>query len=374
MVEGTARTGCRTKDLIRRLKPGDIAVIDHQDLDELAAEDLVKARVKAVINAASSITGAFPNPGPRLLTSHGILLLDDAGCGILDAISNGAWITIDDQGNIETEEGVIGRGEIVTNEVIDRCLAKAQENLYPCLEAFLSNTLTYAWKERDLILKRPQVPDLDTKIENRQVVVVVRGSNYRQDLGAIRSYIDEVRPVLIGVDGGADALVEFGYRPDIIIGDMDSVSDETLKCGAELIVHAYPDGRAPGMDRLESLCIPARTFPSTGTSEDVALHLAYEKGAALIVAVGTHTNMIDFLQKGRKGMASTLLVRLKVGSILVDARGVSQLYKGSSSRFAYLLQLIIAAGVPLLILISYFNPFVHLLRLLMLRAQLLFGF
>ena len=189
---------------------------------------------------------------------------------------------------------------------------------------------------------------------------------------AIKSYIDEVKPVLIGVDGGGDALLEFGFTPDIIIGDMDSVSDDCLLRSKEIIVHAYSDGRAPGLDRVKDLGLKSKIFTSPGTSEDIALLLAYEKNADLIVAVGTHSNMIDFLEKGRPGMASTFLVRLKVGGILVDAKGVNKLYK-STFKTKYLWLVLGAALIPIIILIII-NPLTqYLLTLLKIKLRLLFN-
>ncbi|HHV82143.1 MAG TPA: hypothetical protein GXX43_00515, partial [Tepidanaerobacter syntrophicus] len=197
-------------------------------------------------------------------------------------------------------------------------------------------------------------------------------NNYKEDLAAIKTYIDEVRPVLIGVDGGADALLEYGYTPDIIIGDMDSVSDNTLRICKEkdIVVHAYPDGRSPGLERIKKLGLDAKIFTSPGTSEDIAMLLAYEKGADLIVAVGTHSSMIDFLEKGRKGMGSTFLVRLKVGSILVDAKGVSKLYN-QRLRPSYMLGIFAAALVPILVIFNISPPIKHALKLLELRLKML---
>jgi uncharacterized membrane-anchored protein len=160
------------------------------------------------------------------------------------------------------------------------------------------------------------------------VVVVTRGEGHRDDLETIRTYINEMHPVLIGVDGGADTILELGWTPDIVVGDMDSASDDALRSAGEILVHAYTDGRAPGKKRVEALGLPHNCVPARGTSEDVALNLAYDKGADLIVAVGTHTCLVDFLEKGRGGMASTFLSRLKVGDRVVDAHGVSKLYRG----------------------------------------------
>ena len=265
----------------------------------------------------------------------------------MDKVHEGDFLEI--KGNkIYKDQELVGEGKYLDLKSVNRRLKEIRSNLGSELDKFLQNTLEYAIKEKELILGSLDLPSVRTKFESRPVVIVVRGQNYREDLSTIKPYIDDVHPVLVGVDGGADALLEFGYHPDLIIGDMDSVSDQTLRCGAELVVHAYPDGRAPGLERINQLNLKAEIFPAPGTSEDIALLLAYEKGADLIVAVGTHSNMIDFLEKGRKGMGSTFLVRLKVGSILVDARGVSRIYQ-SRIKLRYLIQIamagILAIGV-----------------------------
>jgi uncharacterized membrane-anchored protein len=213
-------------------------------------------------------------------------------------------------------------------------MAEARAGLAVQLEAFAANTMEYLRRERDLLLDGVGVPDIATRLEGRHVLVVVRGYDYRRDLQALRHYIREYRPVLLGVDGGADAQLEEGLRPDLIVGDMDSVSDEALRCGAEVVVHAYRDGRAPGLQRVQDLGIEPVVFPAAGTSEDVALLLADDKGAALIVAVGTHATLVEFLDKGRAGMASTFLTRLRVGGKLVDAKGVSRLYRSRIPGYA----------------------------------------
>ncbi len=370
-IRGVVRIDNKTKDLLKRLRPGDIAVINHEDLDEVAAHALVEKRVRAVLNARLSTTGRYPTPGPGLLLRAGIPVIDDLGPGLAARLTEGEEVEI--QGNRVFRRGeVLGKGTRLTEEILQERMEGTKANLERELERFLSNTLEYAQKEKDLVLGRLPVPEIRTSFAGRHALVVVRGQNYREDLLAIKSYIDELKPVLVGVDGGADALVDFGYRPDLIVGDMDSVSDHTLKSGAELVVHAYPDGHAPGMKRLKRLGLAAVTFPAPGTSEDIAMLLAHEKGAALIVAVGTHSNIIDFLEKGRKGMASTLLVRMKIGSVLVDARGVSRLYRGSL-RTRYLLGLVIAGAVPAALIAALAPPTQHYLRLLLIKFRLLAG-
>lgn len=370
-LSGVARVDRKTKALVKRLRPNEIAVIFHQDLDEVSAEALVQARVQCVINGADSITGRYPNRGPQLLAENGVHLVDCAGEAILEAIRDGEVIEVRD-GEVYCRGRLAGCGRVLDRVEIEQRLIRARENLRHELDKFVENTLEYAKKEKDLILGELKLPELPLNLKGRHVLLVVRGADYREDLNAIRPYIEEVRPVLIGVDGGADALREFGWTPDLIVGDMDSVSDETLRCGATLVVHAYPDGRAPGLARLEKLGLTGLVLPAPGTSEDVALLLAYEKGAALIVAVGTHSNMIDFLEKGRAGMASTFLVRLKVGSILVDAKGVNRLYRGRF-RASYFLQIILAAFIPVLLIATLSTPIRQLVQLFLMRLKVTLG-
>jgi len=371
MVKGKIKLGRRTKDLVKRLQPGEIAVIDHQDLDEVAALSLMEAKVRGVINASSFISGRYPNPGPKILLSHGIALLDNVGQEIMEILKDGDYISIVGN-NIFKNEQYIAEGLLLSSSIVETKMKQARENLDHELDKFIINTLEYAAKEKSLILGKLNLPQTKVDFTGKHALIVVRGKNYKKDLRIIKPYIDEMKPILIGVDGGADVLVEAGYHPQIIIGDMDSVQDSTLKSGADLIVHAYPNGKAPGLKRIEELGLQAEVFPAPGTSEDIAMLLAYEKGASLLVAVGTHTSMLDFLEKGRKGMASTFLVRLKVGSILVDAKGVSQLYtKGTSLQ--HVACLFLAALIPMLVVLDSVPATQQILRLLSLKLKLILG-
>jgi len=336
VIVGTARLDRRTKRLVGRLRPGDIAVIDHVDLDRVAADSLVAVGVAAVLNAKPSVSGRYPNLGPEVLIKAGIPLIDDLGESIFQQIREGDTVRIDGNTVLVGDEP-IGHGTRQDAESVAKAMADAREGLSVQLEAFAANTMEYLKQERDLLLDGVGVPDIETPIRGRHCLIVVRGYDYKADLDVLRPYIREFKPVLIGVDGGADALVEAGYTPDLIIGDMDSVTDDVLRCGAEVIVHAYPDGRAPGLARVNSLGVSAQTFPAAATSEDLAMLLADGKGASLIVAVGTHATLVEFLDKGRGGMASTFLTRLKVGGKLVDAKGVSRLYRQSISGSSLLL-------------------------------------
>lgn len=326
VTSGPARLDRRTKDLIRRLEPGDVAIVDHEDLDRLAAEGLLRQRVGAVVNASSSLSGRYPDVGPLLVAAAGIPLLDCVGPEVMEAVAEGQQVRIEGEG-LWRGDTLVGKGVRKDLESLERDYEAAKEAVGDELERFAANTLEYMQREHHLAFSPHDVPDLDVDLQDRHVLVVVRGNDYREDLAILRSYVRDMRPVLVAVDGGADALLEFGFRPHVIIGDFDSVSSDALRSGAQLVVHAYPGGEAPGAARLDALGLSYTTFEAGGMSEDVAMLLAYEKGARLIVAVGSHGSMVEFLAKGRSGMASTFLTRLKVGQLLVDAKGVSQLYQ-----------------------------------------------
>jgi uncharacterized membrane-anchored protein len=343
---GTVRLDRRTKNLTKRLRPGDIAVIDHVDIDRVSADALVSCRVGAVVNAAPSISGRYPNLGPEILINAGIPLLDDVGKDVFARLKEGAQVRLEGNELLAQDGTVVAKGIAQDPDTIASSMTEAKAGLSTQLEAFAANTMEYMKRERALLLDGVGVPDVTTKIDGRHALVVVRGYDYKDDLHALRPYIRDYRPVLIGVDGGADALREAGYQPDMIIGDMDSVSDDTLRCGAEVVVHAYPDGRAPGLQRVQDLGVDAITFPAAATSEDIAMLLADDKGAKLIVAVGTHATLVEFLDKGRGGMASTFLTRLRLGGKLVDAKGVSRLYRSRISTAALVL-LVFAALVSI---------------------------
>ncbi|HEU4676117.1 MAG TPA: putative cytokinetic ring protein SteA [Motilibacteraceae bacterium] len=325
-VSGVLRLDRRTKNLTKRLRPGDIAVIDHVDLDRVSAEALVACGVAAVVNAAPSISGRYPNLGPEIVVAAGVPLVDDVGEEVLRQVAEGTVARLDG-GCLYVEDRVVAEGTVQTVESVADAMERARAGLAVQLEAFAANTMEFLKRERDLLLDSVGVPDVRTRFDGRHALIVVRGYHYKEDLATLRPYIREYRPVLVGVDGGADALLEAGWKPDVIVGDMDSVSDAALTGGAELVVHAYRDGRAPGLARLERLGVDSVVFPAVGTSEDVAMLLADDKGADLIVAVGTHATLEEFLDKGRDGQASTFLTRLRVGGKLVDAKGVSRLYR-----------------------------------------------
>jgi uncharacterized membrane-anchored protein len=376
-LAGPVRMDKRTKRLIRRLRHGDVAVIDHLDIDRVAAETLVERHPVAVVNAAQSISGRYPNAGPTVLAEAGVPLLDAVGPAVFE-LREGEEVRVDADGVVWRDGIEVARGEWLRPEDIRKRVDAAKDNLASALEDFTLNTLSYVRRDRDLLLEGLEVPALKTRLRDRHALVVVRGHDYKKDLSTLRGYIQEFRPALIGVDGGADALLEAGLKPDVILGDMDSVTNEALTCGAEIVVHAYPDGRAPGKERVEALGITPLILPGAGTSEDMAMLLAYESDCDLIVAVGSHASLVEFLDKGRPGMASTFLVRLKVGAKLVDAKGVNRLYRQGVRR-SDLVFLVVAALVAMLVVSLVSEPvrlvwgdLFELLRVFLSRIRSLF--
>ena len=325
---GTARLDKRTKRLVRRLGPDDIAIIDHRDLDRVSAEELLATNVRVVVNVSPSMSGRFPNAGPLELVRGGVRLIDANGdLDLFEEVRDGESLVV--RGSSLFRHGSrLAAGRTLTELELETELAEQRGRVTEALENFAENTLRYLRDEAKLLSEGVRLPQVQTRFRDRHALVVARGPGMKRDLRIVKPYIRDFRPVLVGVDGGADALIQAGYKPHVIVGDMDSVSDRALQSGAELIVHAYPDGRAPGRERIDRLGLPSAVLPSPGISEDVAILLAHEKGAELIVAVGTHFNLLEFLERNREGMSSTFFTRLKVGDKLVDARGVSSLFRG----------------------------------------------
>jgi uncharacterized membrane-anchored protein len=369
---GHARLDRRTKQLVRRLSADDIAIIDHADLDRVSAEELLESGVRVVVNVAESQTGRFPNPGPLLLVRGGVRLIDAPGADLFEKVSDGELLTVRGAGLFRNGTRVAAGHELRADDLSD-ALREQRSRVTEALETFAENTMRYLREEGRLLSEGIGFPALETRFRDRHALVVVRGPGHKRDLRIVRPYVRDFRPVLVAVDGGADALLEAGYKPDVIVGDMDSVSDDALRSGAELVVHAYEDGNAPGAARLRALGLDHHVVPAPATSEDVALLLAYEKGAELIIAVGTHFNLIEFLERNRSGMSSTFLTRLKVGEILVDAKGVSRLVSRQVGLWPFVAFAL--AGLGALVVAVLVSPQLRsFFELLGLRLRDLLGF
>jgi uncharacterized membrane-anchored protein len=368
---GPVRLGKRTKRLVKRLGPDDIAVIDHDAIDRVSGEDLVACGVRCVLNVATSASPRYGNQGPVIMTESGIHLVDMPEAPLFDVLKDGARVTV--KGNKLYRDGeLVWEGEVQDRAAVTRAYEAGRRGIGEALEAFATNTMDHIREERELVSGHLDLPDLDTRFRDRPALVVVRGVDHQKDLRILRSYVRDRKPVLIGVDGGADAILEEGWTPDMIVGDMDSATDRVLRSGAELVVHAYLDGRAPGRDRLDTMGLPYRVVPAPATSEDVAMLIAAEKGADLIVTVGSHFNLVEFLDKNRQGMSSTFLTRLRVGEILVDAKGVSRLYRPSAGR-GPIVFVTLAALVTLVIVVATSSTLGPLLDLVWLKLQILLG-
>jgi uncharacterized membrane-anchored protein len=369
--EGCARLGKRTKRLVRTLRAGDIAVIDHEDIDRVSSEDLCAAGVRCVLNVARSSTGRYPNVGPLVLAEGGVHLVDLPGQPLFDELKDGERITV--RAGVVLRDGKpLFEGEVQELDAIRHAHDRQRLKLGEAIEAFAENTMHHIRDERDFLGGRLDLPEFDTRFRDRPCLIVVRGVDHQKDLRILRPYVRDRRPVLVAVDGGADAILEQGLEPHMIVGDMDSASDAALRSGAELVVHAYPDGRAPGRDRLDRLGLPYKVVPAPATSEDVAMLVAAEKGAELIVMVGSHFNLMEFLDKNRKGMSSTFLTRLRVGEILVDAKGVSRLYRPSAGG-GPIAVVALAALATLIVIVIASDNLGDFLDLVWLKIQILLG-
>jgi uncharacterized membrane-anchored protein len=368
---GTAKLDRRTKNLVHRLGPDDVAVIDHTDLDRVSAEELLESGVRVVVNVAPSQSGRFPNPGPLLLVRGGVRLIDAPGAALFDELSEGERVTV--RGSSVFRNGsCLAVGRTLDAELLGRALAEQRGRVTEALEEFADNTLRYLRDEGRLLSGGIEFPPLETRFRDRHALVVARGPGYKRDLRIVRPYVRDFKPVLVAVDGGADALIEAGYSPDVIVGDMDSVSDRALRSKAEKIVHAYAGGDAPGSERLAGLGVEYHVVSAPGISEDIALLLAFEKGAELIVAVGTHFNLLEFLERNRAGMSSTFVTRLKVGEILIDAKGVSRLVSRRVGIWPFV-AFLLAGLTALVVAVLASEPLRRLISLLFQRMRDLLG-
>ncbi len=374
------RPGRRTKLLVKHLIRGDIALIDHLDIDRVSAEELIAAGVEAVLNCSPSSGGTYPNLGPQLLVEAGIVLVDLPDASLFDVLSDGDPVAVEVSpkvaGRASAEvrcKGVaLARGEVLDLERVCAETEARRHEIGEALERFAHNTIEHMREERELLAGRIQLPRFTTDFRDRSTLVVVRGVGHQRDLRALRPFIRDMRPLIVAVDGGADALLDEGLTPNMIVGDMDSAGAAALRCGAELVVHSYPDGRAPGRHRLEEMGLAFKLVPAPGTSQDVAMLIAAEKGARLIVSVGSQFNLVEFLDRNRKGMSSTFLTRLRIGEILVDAKGVSRLYQPRPGLTPLLV--VIAAGLIAMIAVVGLTPALRdVAELLWLKLQTLFG-
>ncbi len=356
-VSGPARVDRRTSVLLSRLRPGDIAVLDHLDLDLRTAQALVDREVAAVVNVSPFVSGRYPALGAEMLAGAGIAMLDSVGPEVLGRLDSGTAVRLDGH-QLLAKGGPVATGRRLEMQDVLELMAQARAGLATQLESFTHTTTEYLRREQELLLHGQGIPEVEARIEGRPVVVVVKAFDHITDLRRIQRFVREQSPVIIAVDDGADALRTVGLRPDIlVIGEAGLarspgtgervVSDDGLRSAREVVVHADATDKATGADRLDRLGVRPYRVATSGTSEDLALLLADVKQASLIVAVGTHTTLDEFLDRQRAGLSSTFLTRLRVGSRLVDAKAVPELYSGRVR--AWQLSLILLAGLVALL-------------------------
>jgi uncharacterized membrane-anchored protein len=353
-VTGMARVDRNTRRLLKRVGAGDVVVLDEMDIDRLTADRLVQAGVAAVINASPSISGRYPNLGPEVLAANGIVLLDAVSADVFGKIKDGSKVRID-AGVVyadkltKKEPEVLVEAIELTDQVIAERMIAARNGLADHLEAFAGNTTEYIRTESAMLIDGLGVPALDLSMRGRHVVVVADGVDSRDDLKAIKPFVKEYAPILVGVGRGADILTKAGYRPDLIVGDPEEITASSLKCGAELILPADTDGHAKGLERIQDLGIGATTFPSSGSAADLALLLADHHGAALIITCGAPASLDDFFDRSRRESAPAMfLTRLKAGPKLMDAKAVATLYRQGNSGWATAL-VVLAALIALIV-------------------------
>ncbi|HEY5840129.1 MAG TPA: putative cytokinetic ring protein SteA [Mycobacterium sp.] len=333
-VVGTARVERDIDKLLQRIEPGDIVVLDVLDLDRATADALVDANIAGVVNASTSISGRYPNLGPEVLVGNGVTLIDDAGPEVFKKIKDGAKIRLHEGGVYSGDRRLIHGTERSDQEILE-LMHEAKSGLVAHLEAFAGNTIEFIRSESPLLIDGVGIPDIDVDMLRRHVVVVAEEPGVAEDLKALKPFIKEYQPVLVGVGTGADVLRKAGYRPQLIVGDPSQITTETLKCGAQVVLPADADGHAAGLERIQDLGVGAMTFPAAGSAADLALLLADHHGASLIVTVGHTASIEEFFDRSRQqSNPSTFLTRLKVGEKLVDAKAVATLYRNRVSAGA----------------------------------------
>jgi len=346
-IQGTARVDRRSRSLLPRLQPGDIAVLDHLDMDRATAQALVDAEVAAVVNASRFVSGRYPNLGPAVLLDAGVPLVDDIGADALAKVGDGQQVQLDG-GVLRAGDQELASGRVLDRAALDEELDAARGGLGAQLESFAHNSTEFLRREQELLLHGRGAPRIRTPLADRPVVVVVGGPEHRAELVGLKRYVREQSPVLVGVDSGAEALLALGHKPDVVVlssplahDHQDRVSAKALRGARDVVVVVDRGlGRTP-MDNLERLGVRPHRFETGATAEDAALMLASLGGASLIVGAGVHASLEDFLDRQRGGLSSTFLTRLKVGPELVDARSVPHLYAGRVRVWHLLLVLLV---------------------------------
>lgn len=340
-VRGAARVDRDPRVLAARLRRGDVAVIDAIDLDRSAAALLVGAGAAAVVNASPTVSGRYPSLGATVLLDAGVALVDGVGSDALARLRDGEPVSVVD-GTVRRDDTVVASGTAQTADTISMALAASEAGLATQMEAFAASAAEYLRREHRVLLEPGSVPPLRVKISGRDVIVVAPGPDHRDDLSRLRRYAKEYRPVVIAVDEAADTARDLGYTAHVIVGDLTNVSDEALRAARDVVVRLDAEGATAGLARVDRMGIARTTVTTTADPADLALLLADEGDARVIVSAGADRTLVSMLDSGRTRAAADFVTRLRVGSRLVDAHATAAMYRPRISGWAVTLMLVIA--------------------------------
>ena len=340
-VVGTARVERRARDLPSRIQPGDIAVVDHVDMDRRTAQGLVDAGAVAVLDAAAIITGRYPNLGPQTLVGSGLQVVDSLGPALLAAVHDGARVRLHD-GVVYVEDVEVARGRVLDEELVAAEMATARAGLVNHLAALTHGSTELLRREEDLLLHGRGVPRLATRLEGRPVVVIAPGADLDADLAEVRAFVREQHPAVIAVGTAADAARAAGLRPDVVVVDAtdEQPSAAVLKAARDVVLHADGGAGTGLQEQLERLGVRPVRCATSLAPEDAALVVADAADPAVIVVVGMRASLEDMLDRQRPGLAGTYLTRLKTGPRLVEVAALRHLYSGRVRPWHLLLVLL----------------------------------
>ncbi len=327
-LTGTARVDRHTRQLLARLRPGDVAIVDHLDLDRATAQALVDSGVVAVVNAGAMISGRHANLGPELLVAAGVLVLDGAGQAALQ-IREGTLVRLH-EGELFSGDTVLASGEPLDAAAVTTQMQAARRGMVAQLATFTHNSTEFLQREESLLLHGEGLPGLPSKLSGRPVVVVAPGADSASELKGLRSFVREQRPVLIGVAEGVQLILDAGWTPDVLVldGHAQTPSATWLSAAGQVVIRVEPGAPRSATEHVERMGVRPSRIETSATAEDVALLLTRSCDAPLVVAAGLDASLEEFLDSRRHGLAGAFLTRLSLGPRLVDASTVPALYSG----------------------------------------------
>ncbi len=353
-VIGPARLVRRPEEL-SSVRSGDVVVLDMVDLSAEAAQSLAERRVAAVVNVATSSSGRYPNLGPQLLVDAGIVLVDRVGEAVWQSLRSGDVVRVH-EGAVFLGDITIATGVEMTSARVRDQLDEASSGLTNQLDSIVANAANTLRRDRAMLLEGAGIPAVATAIKGRPTVVVSDGPEAAADLKAIRSFIRDHDPVLIGVGAGADLLLDLGLRPNLLVGGGDDLSGRAIERSGEVVIVSAA-GRLDRPEQFEAHGLQPVVFTAAGTAENLAVLLADHNDAAVIVLVGAPSRLVDVVDADTADAAGTFIARLRAGSRVVDAQAVSWFARQRLSWFTPLLLLL--AGVVAVVAAVATTPLGH---------------